>query len=108
MSEFCRDLPLSVICVLLGLPEQDHDRFKSWLGGLKDTANIGAVIRAVPGVIRVVRYLRRASRPGSRAHPDGLIAALRDSETDGQTLSEDELVSMIFLLFGAGRKPLHI
>ncbi|TIL27336.1 MAG: cytochrome P450, partial [Mesorhizobium sp.] len=64
MSEFCRDLPLSVICAMLGLPEEDHDRFKNWLGGLKDTANIGAVIRAVPGVIRVVRYLRRVSRPG--------------------------------------------
>ena len=104
MAEFCRDLPLSVICAMLGLPEQDHDRFKNWLGGLKDTANIGAVIRAVPGVIRVVRYLRRVSRPGGGALPDGLIAALRDAETDGQALSEDELVSMIFLLFGAGQE----
>jgi cytochrome P450 len=104
MSEFCRDLPLSVICAILGLPERDHDRFKNWLGGLKDTANIGAVIRAVPGVIRVVRYLRRVSRPGGGAQPDGLIAALRDAETQGQKLSEDELVSMIFLLFGAGQE----
>jgi hypothetical protein len=64
MSEFCRDLPLSVICAMLGLPEQDHDRFKNWLGGLKDTANTGAVIRAIPGVISVVRYLRRVSGPG--------------------------------------------
>ena len=104
MEEFCRDLPLSVICAMLGLPEQDHDRFKNWLGGLKDTANVGAVIRAIPGVVRVVRYLRRISRPGSGALPDGLIAALRDAETDGQSLSEDELVSMIFLLFGAGQE----
>ncbi len=104
MSEFCRDLPLSVICAMLGLPEQDHDRFKNWLGGLKDTANIGAVIRAIPGVIKVVRYLRRVSGPGGGALPDGLIAALRDAETGGQTLSEDELVSMIFLLFGAGQE----
>ncbi|WP_245329566.1 cytochrome P450 [Bradyrhizobium canariense] len=33
MAEFCRDLPLSVICAMLGLPEKDHDRFKNWLGG---------------------------------------------------------------------------
>lgn len=104
MAEFCRDLPLSVICAMLGLPEQDHDRFKNWLGGLKDTANIGAVIRAIPGVIKVVRYLRRVSRPRGGALPDGLIVALRDAETGGQTLSEDELVSMIFLLFGAGQE----
>jgi cytochrome P450 PksS len=104
MSEFCRDLPLSVICAMLGLPDQDHDRFKNWLGGLKDTANIGAVIRAIPGVISVVRYLRRISRSGGGALPDGLIAELRDVEIAGQTLSEDELVSMIFLLFGAGQE----
>lgn len=104
MSEFCRDLPLSVICAMLGLPEQDHDRFKNWLGGLKNTANIGAVVRAIPGVVRVVRYLRRVSRPGGGALPDGLIAALYDAKIDGEMLSEDELVSMIFLLFGAGQE----
>ena len=104
MSEFCRDLPLSVICAMLGLPEQHHDQFKKWLGGLTDTADIFAVIRAIPGVIRTVRYLRRASRPGGGALPDGLIVALRDVEADGQKLSEDELVSMIFLLFGAGQE----
>src|SRR5918993_1697193 len=104
MAEFCRDLPLSVICAMLGLPERDHDRFKKWLGGLKDTANIGAVIRAIPGVVRVVRHLRHVSRPGGGALPDGLIAALGDVETDGHKLSEDELVSMIFLLFGAGQE----
>jgi cytochrome P450 len=104
MAEFCRDLPLSVICMLLGLPEKDHDRFKNWLGGLADTADIWAVIRAVPGVWSVVNYLRRVSRPGGGALADGLIAALAQSETEDGKLSEDELVSMIFLLFGAGQE----
>jgi len=55
-------------------------------------------------VISVVRHLRRVSRAGGAAKPDGLIAALREAENDGQTLSEDELVSMTFLLFGAGQE----
>ncbi len=104
MADFCRDLPLSVICAMLGLPERDHARFRNWLGGLKDTASVGAVIGALPGVIRVVRYLRRVSRPGGGALPEGLVAALRDAAAGGQMLSEDELVSMIFLLFGAGQE----
>jgi cytochrome P450 PksS len=104
MEDFCRDLPLSVICEMLGLPDRDHQRFKSWLGGLKDTANIGAVIRAIPGVLKVVSYLRKVSRPGGGAKPDGLISALRDAEIEGRRLSEDEIVSMLFLLFGAGQE----
>jgi cytochrome P450 len=104
MEEFCRDLPLSVICVLLGLPESDHDTFKNWLGGLKDTANVFAVLRAVPSVVRVVNYLRRVSHPGGGARAEGLIAGLREADIDGRKLSEDELVSMIFLLFGAGQE----
>lgn len=104
MADFCRDLPLSVICAMLGLPDKDHQRFKTWLGGLNDTANIGAVIRAIPGVLKVVRYLREVTRPGGGAKPEGLISALCEAELTGRKLSEDELVSMIFLLFGAGQE----
>lgn len=104
MQDYCRDLPLSVICAVLGLPEKDHDWFKAWLGGLTDTANFWAVVKAAPGVWRIVSYLRRVSRPGGGAHPGGLIAALREAEVEGGRLSEDELVSMIFLLFGAGQE----
>ena len=104
MADYCRDLPLSVICAMLGLPEKDHDWFKGWLGKLTDTANIWAVLKAAPGVWRMVSYLRAVSRPGGGAHPDGLIAALREVETESGRLSEDELVSMIFLLFGAGQE----
>lgn len=104
LAEFCRDLPLAVISAMLGLPAEDHDRFRNWLGRLKDTADLGAVLRALPGVIRVVGYLRRVSRPGGGALPDGLVAALREATTEGRSLSEDELVSMVFLLFGAGQE----
>lgn len=104
MENFCRDLPLSVICEMLGLPDRDHERFKSWLGGLKDTANIGAVIRALPGVLSVVGDLRRVSQRNGGAKRDGLISELQDAEIDGRKLTEDEIVSMIFLLFGPGQE----
>ena len=104
MAEFCRDLPLSVICAMLGLPERDHDTFKRWIGGIADTANVWAVLRAIPGVLRTVGYVRRMAAPGSDAAPDGLIAALRDAEIDGRRLTDDELASMVFLLFAAGQE----
>jgi cytochrome P450 PksS len=61
-------------------------------------------VRAIPGLLSVIRYLRRQSRPDGSASADGLIAALRTAELDGGRLSEDEFVAMIFLLFGAGQE----
>ena len=55
-------------------------------------------------MLKVVRYLRKVARPGGGAKPDGLVAALLDVEIDGRKFTEDELVSMIFLLFGAGQE----
>ncbi|MGE0503093.1 MAG: cytochrome P450 [Rhizobiaceae bacterium] len=104
MTEFCRDLPLSVICAMLGLPERDHPIFKRWMGGIADTANVWAVLRAIPGVLRTVTYVRKMAQPGSEAKPDGLIAALRDARIDGRRLSDDEMASMVFLLFAAGQE----
>ncbi len=104
MIEFCRDLPLSVICAMLGLPEKDHARFKSWMGGIADTANIIAVLRALPGVLRTVSYVSAMAKPDSGVDPGGLIAALRDAELDGRKLDDDEIASMIFLLFAAGQE----
>ncbi|UXN58564.1 cytochrome P450 [Phyllobacterium zundukense] len=60
-----------------------------------------ARLSALFPVIRVLRYLRRVSRPQGGALS---VARLRDAETVGPPLSEDELVSMIFLLFGAGQE----
>lgn len=104
MEHFCRDLPLSVIAMMLGIPRRDLPQFRRWMGGLRDTANIFAVVRAIPGVLKVIRYLRKVSRPGGGALPEGLVAALREAEIDGGRLSEDEMIAMIFLLFGAGQE----
>lgn len=104
MAGYCRELPLTVICAMLGFREADHDRFREWLGGLTDTAGFGAVARAVPGVIRAVRYIRSTVRGTIPTAPDGLVAHLREAEIEGRRLSEDERVSMIFLLFGAGQE----
>jgi cytochrome P450 len=104
MAEFCRDLPLSVICAMLGLPERDLPTFKRWMGGIADTANVWAVLRALPGVLRTVGYVRRKAAAGSDVKADGLIAALRDVEIDGRRLTGDELASMVFLLFAAGQE----
>ena len=62
---------------------------------------IGAVV-VLDGRIVGSGYNQPIGTSDPTAHAE--IAALRDAETDGQKLSEDELISMIFLLFGAGQE----
>jgi cytochrome P450 len=104
VQHYARDLPLTVICQMLGLPHDDRDRFKRWMGGLSKTSSAIGFLRALPGIYRVVHYLKREiarqrAKPGS-----GLITALIEAEEGGSRLSDDELLAMVFLLFGAGHE----
>jgi len=104
MADYARDLPLTVICELLGLPEADRPQLKRWMGGLTRMSGIVSLFGAMPGMYRLVRYLK-AHFKHVRANPrGGLISGLIEAEHDGARLTEDELLSMVFLLFIAGHE----
>src|SRR5205085_10019569 len=62
------------------------------------------MVKAVPNVWPFLRYIRKTIHK-RRAHPqDDLMSALVRAEEAGDTLSEDELVAMVFLLLVAGHE----
>ena len=62
------------------------------------------LLRSLPVIWRFSNYLRRLIS-AKRADPqDDLLGALIAVEADGQKLSEDELVAMVFLLLVAGHE----
>lgn len=101
---FCRPLPLAVICELLGLPEANRAEFMSWMEGIQNVGTVRAIFSFLPLLKKMRRYLtaefdrRRADRR------PGLITELVQAEADGEKLSEDELLAMVFLLFFAGHE----
>jgi cytochrome P450 len=102
-TEFARPFPLAVISELLGLPEEDRDRFLQWGSGLA----IGTAWDAVLAVYRVrqlFRYLKRVIREYQSSPRPGLLAELVQAEVDGERLSETELLAMSFLLLVAGHE----
>jgi cytochrome P450 len=99
---YARMLPLSVICELLGLPAADRPKFIAWANTVARLANAFDFLRMIGGLSRMKRYLERRLRH-ARAHGgDGLIAELARVEAEGGRISSDEMVSMVFLLLGAG------
>ncbi|WP_430784658.1 cytochrome P450 family protein [Actinoplanes sp. G11-F43] len=92
-------LPVTVICDLLGVPEDDRDDFRSWTDVMLVPPDRSAGARAVGAVhAYLVGLLAR-----KRAAPaDDLLSALIAARAEGDRLTEDELTSLAFLLLLAG------
>jgi len=105
VDEFAFPLPITVIAELLGIPVADRDRFRRWTNALvtpaftpEDLAQFGASVDEFVGYLREL-FERRRSTPGH-----DLVSALLQVEEGGETLSEEELFSMVVLLIVAGHE----
>jgi pimeloyl-[acyl-carrier protein] synthase len=109
LRDFAYPLPVQVICELLGVPADDREEFKTWSADL----GRGLQIRtATPEVVRrgnvaaasLGEYFR-ALIDDRRASPrDGFLDDLIAAEYQGGSLSEDELLATVGLLFFAGHE----
>src|SRR5947209_971438 len=105
VDEFAFPLPITVIAELLGIPVADRDRFRRWPNAMvtpaftpEDLAQFGASANEFVAYLREL-FERRRSTPG-----DDLVSALLQVEDGGDTLSEEELFSMVVLLIIAGHE----
>jgi cytochrome P450 len=102
LASFAFPLPITVICELLGIPVADRDDFRSWSSTIvSDTATAAAYEAAATAMVRYFMALLAAKR---REPADDLLSALISAGDDGDRLSENELVSMAFLLLVAGHE----
>jgi cytochrome P450 len=102
VERYARTLPLSVICELLGLPVSDRPRFIAWANRVARLTNVISFLRMIGGLSQMKRYLEERLRLAREDGGEGLIAELVRVEMEGGRISANEMVSMIFLLLGAG------
>jgi cytochrome P450 len=102
VERYARQLPLSVICELLGLPPADRPMFMAWTKRLTRLTGMIGFLRLLPAIASMKRYLEGRLEV-TRAHGgEGLIAELVRVEKEGHRISAREMVSMVFLLLVAG------
>src|SRR5262245_19842959 len=102
VARYARTLPLAVICELLGLPLSDRPRFIAWANATARRTGMLGFLRMIGALMRMRRYLEERLRHARRHGGEGLIAELVRVETEGGRISPNEMVSMVFLLLGAG------
>jgi cytochrome P450 len=102
LASFAFPLPITVICELLGVPASDRDDFRAWSATVvSDTASPAVFGEHATAMIRYFLALLAGKR---REPADDLLSALLAARDSGDRLSENELVSMAFLLLVAGHE----
>jgi cytochrome P450 len=105
VEEVAVPLPLSVISSLLGVGDEERDQFHLLMERFVVRLGSGSAadaIGAIPTARKLYAVLERLAE-NRRAEPDdGLISALLAASEDGDSLSDDEVMAMIFLLMLAG------
>ena len=102
VKRFARPFPMAGISAVLGVPEADRARVERWMLPLSKPS-AASVALALPGLWQVIRFFRNDIRAGGRAHT-GLLRELMAAEVDGARLTEEEMLSLVVLLFMAGHE----
>jgi cytochrome P450 len=104
VAEFALPLPVTVIGELLGVPEADRDRFRTWTDEMLDRPfdYRSDMARVTASRERMHGYLGEMVA-AKRAHPaDDLLTDLVEATDEGERLNTQELLAMAFLLLIAG------
>ena len=102
LASFAFPLPITVICELLGVPAGDRDDFRTWSATIVSDTPGPEVFQA--HATAMARYFKALLAAKRRQPGQDLLSALLAARDDEDRLSENELVSMAFLLLVAGHE----
>src|ERR671938_782513 len=105
IEAFAYPFPVTVISDMLGIPREDRETIRGWTENLLSAdrrrgQEMDEETRA--GLREFIDYLRDLFERKRRAPTDDMITRLVQAEEDGDRFTEDEILSMVFLLFLAG------
>jgi cytochrome P450 len=106
IKDFAYPLPVRVICELLGLPEELHDRcvvlsndIALWMGDLRRPPERARL--AQQAIRELESYFAQTIRERRGAPKDDLLSLLLDAMDEDDAMSEEELYAQcVMLLFG--------
>ncbi|MFT4041500.1 MAG: cytochrome P450 [Thermomicrobiales bacterium] len=102
LSQFAYPLPVTVICEMLGIPEADREQTRAWSENLLRPMQPEEMEEIGRGIGEFIAYLRGLFAQRRAAPQDDMITQLLQAEIDGDRLTEDDVLAMVFILFVAG------
>ena len=102
IEAFAFPLPITVICELVGIPAADQEQFKGWSHAI--VSSVAAPEDVYSAGLAMYHYFTDLLAAKRRAPADDLLSALITARDEGDSLSERELIAMMFLLLVAGHE----
>lgn len=105
LEHFAFPLPITVISEMLGVPVEDHEKFREWSNSVLEVHPDGGVPPEVMESLGAFAFYLMGLANQKRKNPaDDLITGLLQAEEEGDVLSQQEVIAMIFLLIVAGHE----
>ncbi|MEM7802353.1 MAG: cytochrome P450 [Chloroflexota bacterium] len=105
IDAFAFPFPVTVIMELLGIPKEDQMLMHNWSKAIIAPGRFGISLKGRKQRVRAfVNYLSETFECRRQEPSDDLISALVAAEEDGDRLNEQELSSMVALLFVTGHE----
>jgi cytochrome P450 len=110
VADYAYPLPVQVIVEMLGVPPEDHARFRTWSEALARGLDPDfllppeAVQQRLAGILNFVQYFAQLIEQRRRHPGTDLLSRLIEAEESGAVLSQGELISTCILLLVAGHE----
>ena len=98
---FAQHLPVLVTARMLGLPESDADRFRTWVNQILVLGPVDIELGR-RATYEVIDYFRDQIADRRRRGGDDLVSWVAGAEVDGEPVGEKEQLGILFLLLLAG------
>ncbi|WP_329241417.1 cytochrome P450 [Streptomyces canus] len=102
IASYAAPLPITVICDLLGIPDEHRLDFRVWTDTLVAPDPAAGPAAAKEAVVAMLRFFTGLLADKRREPADDLLSDLIAVRDEGDRLSEDELMSLAFLILFAG------
>jgi cytochrome P450 len=107
VSELAGPLPLQIICDMMGIPEEDHQRIFHWTNeilGFGDPDLVTDFEEFINVSMEIGAYASALAEDRQINHHDDLTSSLVEAEVDGERLTSSEIASFFILLVVAGNE----
>jgi len=110
LDAYARPMPKRVIAEMMGISKEGMEPFQNTLSVLtKGMSGYGLIRTLLWDLRRVAGFVRELVAKKRADSGDDILSRLIEAEEEGERLSEDELVAMVFLLIVAGfETTLHL